>query len=82
MHNSPGAALRKACNNLSPWSLEFGQIREIRLAVMHTDTTVKLNLTRYVSILSLQFRCNFAYSADALPVPRLKHYRIITPLAR
>lgn len=32
----------------------------------------------YVSILSLQFRCNFAYSV----VPRLKHYRVITPLAR
>lgn len=61
MHNSP-AALRKACNNLSPWSLEFGQIREIRLAVIHSNTTMKLNLTHYVSILSLQFCCNFAYS--------------------
>lgn len=45
---------------------------------MYTDTTMKLNLTPYVSILSQQFRCNFAYSV----VPRLKHYRIITPLAR
>jgi len=72
MHNSPAAALRKACNNLSPWSLEFGQIREIRLAVMHTDTTVKLNLTRYVSILSLQFRCNFAYSGRYVIRPSVK----------
>lgn len=39
---------------------------------MHTDTTVKLNLTRYVSILSLQFRCNFAYSGRCVTRPPVK----------